>query len=151
MLTWLVIVEKSEILVAKDLKRFLRSVFRGKLERHLNFADTLSLVFAGDINFSDPVRFDVKRHLYSYNDTLKRVAQYIREADIAFGNLESPFVPKQALSGRVLVGKRIFLEAEKKSAPALRFVLFHTCLSLLKNLVYHTFLSVISHQLFSHK
>ncbi|XP_058954450.2 capsule biosynthesis protein CapA-like [Pocillopora verrucosa] len=86
--------------------------------------DTLSLVFAGDINFSDPVRFDVKRHLYSYNDTLKRVAQYIREADIAFGNLESPFVPKQALSGRVLVGKRIFLEAEKKSAPALSFAGF---------------------------
>ena len=87
------------------------------------FADTVSLVFAGDINFSDPVRSDVKQHLYSYNDTLSRVARYIREADIAFGNLESPFVPKSALPDKIIGAKLTFLHADKQSSSALRFAL----------------------------
>lgn len=82
----------------------------------------ISLVFAGDINFSDPVRSDVKRHLYGYNDTLSRLARYIREADLAFANLESPFVPKMALSNKNNGAKLIFLNAEKQSSSALRLV-----------------------------
>ena len=81
----------------------------------------MSLVFAGDINFSDPVRSDVKQQLYTYNDTLRRVARYTREADIAFGNLESPFVPAEALSNKNSGAKLIYLNAEKNSASALRF------------------------------
>ncbi|KAL9982591.1 hypothetical protein ACROYT_G004653 [Oculina patagonica] len=88
------------------------------------FADSVSLVFAGDINFSDPVRSDVKQHLYSYKDTLSKVTRYIREADIAFGNLESPFVPKRALSKKNNGAKLIFLDAEKQSSSALRFAGF---------------------------
>ncbi|XP_078352926.1 capsule biosynthesis protein CapA-like [Oculina patagonica] len=86
--------------------------------------DSVSLVFAGDINFSDPVRSDVKQHLYSYKDTLSKVTRYIREADIAFGNLESPFVPKRALSKKNNGAKLIFLDAEKQSSSALRFAGF---------------------------
>ena len=89
---------------------------------YLYFPDTISLVFAGDINFSDPVRSDVKKHLYGYNDTLSRLASYIREADVAFGNLESPFVPEKALSAKNKGAKLIFLNAEKQSSSALRLV-----------------------------
>ena len=89
---------------------------------YLYFPDTISLVFAGDINFSDPVRSGVKKHLYEYSDTLKRLAPYIREADVAFGNLESPFVPEKALSAKNKGAKVIFLNAEKQSSSALRLV-----------------------------
>lgn len=98
------------------------NVFESFLWRNINFlVDTVSLVFAGDINFSDPVRSDVKQQLYTYNDTLRRVALYTREADIAFGNLESPFVPAEALSNKNSGAKLIYLNAEKNSASALRF------------------------------
>lgn len=85
-------------------------------------ADTVSLVFAGDISFSDPVRSDVQRNLCSYNDTLIQLSRYIREADIAIGNLESSYVPKKAISDKYRGGKMIFKCAERKTASALRLV-----------------------------
>ena len=68
------------------------------------------------------MRRDVESKLYAYNDTFLNVASYIRDADVALGNLESPFVPKEALSHKNEGGVRIFLEADKRSASALRLV-----------------------------
>jgi len=50
------------------------------------------------------------------------VTRYVREADISFGNLESPFVPHKAFSEKNVGAKVIFIYAEKQSASALRLV-----------------------------
>ena len=51
------------------------------------------------------------------------MAQIIKQADIAVGNLESPLVPsKIRLSEKFPGPKIIFVSAEPNSAPALRFV-----------------------------
>ena len=94
----------------------------GNVTCYFNFSDKISLVFAGDISFADPVRSDVKKHLYGYNDTLSLLGGYIRQADLAFGNLESPFVFEQALSNKIIDAKLTFLKAEKQSSSALRLV-----------------------------
>ncbi|CAH3117150.1 unnamed protein product, partial [Porites lobata] len=86
--------------------------------------ETVSLVFAGDISFSDPVRADVHRNFYSYKDTLSHVAHYVRDADISFANLESPIVPKESLENKNVGPKVIFLYAEKQSVSALRLAGF---------------------------
>ena len=52
------------------------------------------------------------------------MAKILRQADIAVGNLESPLVPfKIRLKEKFPGAKRIFVSADPKSAPALRFVL----------------------------
>jgi hypothetical protein len=55
---------------------------------------------------------------------MEKVARIIREADIAVGNLESPFVSKTMLKDRANGLKRIFLDAEPCSAIALKYVDF---------------------------
>ncbi len=49
-----------------------------------------------------------------------KVAGIIRHADIAVGNLESPFVTKTMLRDRFNGKKRVFLEADPRSAIALK-------------------------------
>ena len=48
------------------------------------------MIFVGDINFDGPTRYYVERGFSTYNSSFEFVAKYIREADYAIGNLESP-------------------------------------------------------------
>lgn len=50
----------------------------------------VSMIFVGDIMFDRGVRRSVETHFSSNYDALYTHAQYINEADIAFGNLEGP-------------------------------------------------------------
>ena len=96
-----------------------RDIWRNNALIYL-IVETVSLVFTGDISFSDPVRTDVHRNFYCYKDTLSHVAHYVRDADISFANLESPIVPKKSLENKNVGPKVIFLYAEKQSVSALR-------------------------------
>ena len=56
----------------------------------------------------------------NYNDTMVKVAGIIRKADIAVGNLESPFVTNTMLKDRFNGRKRFFLHSDHRSATALQ-------------------------------
>jgi hypothetical protein len=87
----------------------------------LLFTDvSISIIFVGDINLGDCVRYYVNHGYNNYNDTMVKVAGIIRHADIAVGNLESPFVTKTMLRDRFNGRKRVFLEADPRSAIALK-------------------------------
>ncbi|CAB3991400.1 Hypothetical predicted protein, partial [Paramuricea clavata] len=81
---------------------------------------SISIIFVGDISFARCVRKYVDHGCNNYNDTMIKVAGIIREADIAVGNLESPFVTKMMLKDRFNGRKKIFLHADHRSAAALR-------------------------------
>ncbi|CAH3127233.1 unnamed protein product [Pocillopora meandrina] len=52
-------------------------------------------------SFSSPqLGYYLECGYHSYNDSFNDVAPYLREADISAGNLESPFVNQEMLSGR---------------------------------------------------
>ena len=77
-------------------------------------------MFVGDISFSGPVKYYEKRGFYTYNDTFNEVAPYIRQADIAVANLESPFVSKDVYRYKYKGKRLIILDSSPKAAPALR-------------------------------
>ncbi|XP_022782650.1 uncharacterized protein LOC111323536 [Stylophora pistillata] len=81
----------------------------------------VSLMFVGDISFSDPVRYYVEHGYHSYNDSFNDVAPYIREADISVGNLESPFVTQEMLDDPYKMEKSVSLYASPQAASALSF------------------------------
>ena len=89
--------------------------------------EPISIVFAGDISFYGPVRYYVQHGYHSYNDTFRRIAPYIREADVAVVNFESPFVTKEMLHQKDKKGSHaIFLNADAESASSLRYGLLKT-------------------------
>jgi hypothetical protein len=83
-------------------------------------AVSISIIFVGDISFGRCVRKYVDHGYNNYNDTMVKVAEIIREADIAVGNLESPFVTNTMLKDRFNGQKRFFLHADHRSATALQ-------------------------------
>ncbi|CAH3032033.1 unnamed protein product [Porites evermanni] len=86
-------------------------------------SEPITFVFVGDIAFSGPVRYYVENGYYSYNDSFKDVAKYIREADVSVANLESPFVDHE--SYRNFNGKKAFvLDASADAASSLSFAGF---------------------------
>ncbi len=88
----------------------------------LNFylAEHVTLLFAGDISFSGPLKYYVEHKYHTYNDSFIEVAPFIREADISVGNLESPFVSKDVYRHMYKGKKSVILDASPSSAPALR-------------------------------
>ena len=80
----------------------------------------MSIIFVGDISFDGCMKYYVKHGFCSYNASLRNVAGIIKGADIAVGNLESPFVTKTMLRDRFKGRKRVFLDAEPCSASALK-------------------------------
>ena len=85
--------------------------------------EPVSIVFAGDISFYGSVRYYVQHGYHSYNDTFRRIAPYIKEADIAVVNFESPLVTKEMLRQKAKKGgmKPVFLNADAESASSLRY------------------------------
>ncbi|CAB4003863.1 Hypothetical predicted protein, partial [Paramuricea clavata] len=83
---------------------------------------SISIIFVGDISFGRCVRKYVDHGYNNYNDTMVKVAGIIRDADIAVGNLESPFVTKAMQKDRFSGRKRYFLHADHRSATALQLV-----------------------------
>ena len=79
---------------------------------------SISVIFVGDINFGDYVKRYVRQGYTKYNDTMENVAEIIREADIAVGNLESPFVTKPMLKDKTKGKFR--MEADSSSVSALQ-------------------------------
>ena len=77
------------------------------------------MLFVGDITFSGPVKYYVERNYHTYNDSFIDVAPYIRQADIAVANLESPFVGKDVYRYK-FNGKLVTQEACQTAAPSLR-------------------------------
>lgn len=78
-------------------------------------------MFVGDINFDGPVRHYVEKGLSTYNTSFELVAKYIREADYAIGNLESPYGTTEMRNHPVHVPvKSAFLLAHPESVEALR-------------------------------
>ena len=81
--------------------------------------ESISVIFVGDIHFGDYVRGNVNHGYNNYNDTMEKVADIIREADIAVGNLESPFVTKPMLKDKT-IGCEHYLDADSSSVSALQ-------------------------------
>jgi len=83
-------------------------------------SEQVSLLFAGDISFSGPVKYHVDHNYHSYNDTFDEVAPFIRKADISVANLESPFVNEDMYSYKFTGGKPVILDASPKAVSSLR-------------------------------
>ena len=85
---------------------------------------SISIIFVGDISFNGCVKKYVDQGYISYtmvhNDSMVKVAKIIREADIAVGNLESPFVSKSMQKNRFSGIKRIRMYSDVGSASALQ-------------------------------
>ena len=79
----------------------------------------MSIIFVGDINFDGCVKYYVNHGFNTYNDTLAEVADVIREADIAVGNLECSLTTKSMTSKRV-TDKRLLIDADPRSVKALK-------------------------------
>lgn len=73
-----------------------------------------SIVTSGDVMLGRRVADAMKR--WGINYPFARVTSYIRDADLAFGNLESPL----SLQGTPLPGKGIWFRGDPKGAEALR-------------------------------
>ena len=96
----------------------------------LNILDEVTILFVGDISFSEPIKYYVDHKYHTYNDTFNDVAPFIREADISVGNLESPFANQYVLTHLYRGRKTVLLYAIPKAASALRWwPYFHYCLS----------------------
>ena len=74
----------------------------------------------GDISFDGCVRKYVEDGYYNYNETMVKVAEIIRQADIAAGNLESPFVNETMLNGKISGVERMRIYSDVHSASALQ-------------------------------
>ena len=79
----------------------------------------VTVLFVGDITFAGPVKYYVEHDYHTYNDSFNEVAPYIRQADIAVANLESPFTRKDVYRYK-FNGKLVTLEASPTAAPSLR-------------------------------
>ena len=80
----------------------------------------VSIVFVGDISFDSCIMYYVNLGYNCYNYTMVKVAGLIRKADIAVGNLESPYVTKLMLKDNYKGNKKAFIDAHPDSAAALR-------------------------------
>lgn len=98
----------------------LISIFDGIASK----SEEVSLLFVGDISFSGPTKYYVEHGYCTYNDSFNEVGQYIREADISVGNLESPFVDKNVYRHKYKGLKSVILDASPKAAPSLSFAGF---------------------------
>ena len=78
----------------------------------------LSIIFVGDINFNGCVKYYVNHGFNTYNDTLAEVADVIREADIAVGNLECSLTTKAMTKN--ITNKIILIDADPRSVEALK-------------------------------
>ncbi|XP_078372089.1 capsule biosynthesis protein CapA-like [Oculina patagonica] len=85
--------------------------------------EKVTLLFAGDISFSGPVKYYVEHNYHSYNDSFSDVATLIREADIAVANLESPFVSEDVYPYQDKE-KVVILDSSPKAVSALSFAGF---------------------------
>ena len=81
----------------------------------------VSIIFVGDIAFDACLKYYVDRGQFNYTDTMENVANIIRKADIAVGNLEAPFV-NGTLCKNQIQGKTILLFADPLSVHALQLV-----------------------------
>jgi hypothetical protein len=81
---------------------------------------SISIIFVGDICFNGCVEKFVHHGYNDYNDTMVKVAGIIREADIAVGNLESPFATKTMLKDRFNGLKEAFMYSVPRSVAALQ-------------------------------
>ena len=80
----------------------------------------VSVIFVGDVSFDSCIMYYVNHGYNCYNDTMAKVAGPIRKADIAVGNLESPYLTKAMLKDNYKGEKGIFVDAHPDSAAALR-------------------------------
>ena len=84
-------------------------------------SEKVTLLFAGDISFSGPVGYYVKRNYHSYNDSFNEVAPFIRKADIAVGNLESPFVSEDVYNSKFKGVKKAILDSSPEAVSSLGY------------------------------
>ena len=79
-------------------------------------------MFVGDISFDGPVKYYSDRHYHTYNETFDKVASILRQADLAIGNLESPFVNQSMLEDKYSgsTRKTVVINADPTSVSALR-------------------------------
>ena len=79
-------------------------------------------MFVGDIVLDGPIRYYGSRQNSKYNDTFAKIAPIIRQADVAIGNLESPFGTEDMRKRPVRkhVGDSPFLLASHESAESLK-------------------------------
>ncbi|EDO39386.1 predicted protein [Nematostella vectensis] len=89
----------------------------------LKSSGTVSLVFTGDVSFGGAVRYYAEKGYYKYNEALAKVAPYLRQADIAIVNYESPFIQKkdETVKNRLKVISGVSLRSTLDSGLALRF------------------------------
>lgn len=55
---------------------------------------TISLDFVGDVHLGGVFQYQNKHGYCTYNEIFQHVAKYLRESDLAVGNLEAPFIRK---------------------------------------------------------
>ena len=84
-------------------------------------SEQVTLLFAGDISFSGPVGYYVKHNYHSYDDSFNEVAPFIRKADIAVGNLESPFVNEDVHDSKFKGAKSVLLDSRPEAVSALGY------------------------------
>ena len=97
-----------------------RWIFILKKPFHFSHLGQVTLLFVGDVSFAGPVKYYVEHDYHTYNDSFNEVAPYIRQADIAVANLESPFVSKDVYRYKYKGKRLVFLDSSPKAAPALR-------------------------------
>ena len=86
------------------------------------FIDNLvTLDFVGDINLGGPVRYQHIHENCSYNKPFELVSKFLKESDLAIGNLESPFATKD-MNKDAQVQFMPRLRADTDSGEALRYV-----------------------------
>ncbi|XP_046854390.1 capsule biosynthesis protein CapA-like [Xenia sp. Carnegie-2017] len=85
--------------------------------------NNVSIIFVGDINFDGCVKYYVNHGFNTYNDTLAEVADVIREADIAVGNLECSLTTK-SMTSKGIMKHKILVDADPSSVKALNFAGF---------------------------
>lgn len=86
-------------------------------------SEEVTMLFVGDISFSGPVRYYVKHNYTSYNDSFIDAAPFIREADIAVANLESPFASTDLYNNQYKKDWKVILDSSPEAVSALRYTL----------------------------
>ncbi|XP_028405176.1 uncharacterized protein LOC114527664 [Dendronephthya gigantea] len=86
--------------------------------------NAVSIIFVGDVSFGSCIMYYVNHGYNYYNDTLVKVAGPIKNADIAVGNLESPYVTKTMMKDSYKGRKNVYINAHPDSAAALRLAGF---------------------------
>lgn len=78
-------------------------------------------MFGGDISFSGIVRYNMKNGRCTYNESFSKIRKYLKMADYAVANLESPLSEIEDIYTEKPLdrNKVTYLIADKNSAEAL--------------------------------